>query len=333
MIPIEEDTTFTFSFQPTRVFDILSGGESGCGYRTYLEKWGLLPDTQLLCFRYDQFYHRGLAPSLLRSLFTSDVVREHFLLSNGRGALNCPIPHVANLKQGAIKFQELQCNETTLDMFQRLIDDGEIVRSIPAAETTTTADDRDDEGDSKQEEAPTAAAVSLRVCQMMDVYLPGGVTVSDQLRGVFMLGEESEHASLFSETERQDFLYHVMWRLCAGGALNQWEDDFSVYRDATRTLYKDLVCVGRKASSLDEESDDKSRHKTHWTEHEGGSSEQPVPQLQVMSHVLAVESIAGVPLFPRDDQVWPSNGNYLYVVVNPPRKEVVVWYHGFWSSF
>jgi hypothetical protein len=142
----------------------------------------------------------------------------------------------------------------------------------------------------------------------MDVYLPCGITVSDQLRGLFMLGEESEfHGTYYTSEEQKEFLYHVMWRLCAGGALNQWEDNFVTLKDAARSLYKDLVCVGR-----DEDTD----------------------ELKVLSHVMLVKEIDGVPqLFPRDDQCSPSNGNYCYVVVNPSRKEVVVWYHAFWSTF
>jgi hypothetical protein len=122
-----------------------------------------------------------------------------------------------------------------------------------------------------------------------------------------MLGEESEHHGIFDEDEKAEFLYHVMWRLVAGGALNQWEDNFAVYKDAVRTLYKDLVCVARDVEDADE--------------------------LKVLSHVMQVEDVAGIPLFPRDDQCWPSNGNYCYLIVNPSRKEVLVWYHAFWSTF
>lgn len=310
MIRIEEDANFTFTFHANRSFDLLSGGENGSGFRTYLEKWGLLPDTQLLCFRYDQFYHRGLAAALLKSFFSSETVREHFALANGHGAMNVGMPYVANLATDSIQFRELTCTQTTLDMFDKLVD-GEIVRGIPLDDDDASKDQEDDDEDEKTKK------MRLKVCQMMDVYLPCGVTVSDQVRGLFMLGEESEHFGLFSEEERSEFLYHVMWRLCAGGSLNQWEDDFNVYRDAARTLYKDTVCVGRVADEDDGDA----------TGAAGNTS------LQVLSHVLQVESVDGVPLFPRDDQVYPSNGNYLYVVVNAPRKEIVVWYHGFWSSF
>lgn len=292
----EEPTTFTFAAQPNRQFDITRpGGE----YHTLLEKWGLLPDTELLCFRFEQLYHRGMCDAFLTSLFRSEALRGTMRLANGRGELNQPFPVIPATAK--VQFEELSCSAVSLDMFDRLVDNHVVRESLGAA-----AHDDDDEQQEDDENPPPVE--EQRVVQMMDTYLPCGITVSDQLRGLFMLGEESEfYGAYFNDDEQKEFLYHILWRLCAGGSLNQWEDNFVVLKDATRTFYKDLVCVAR--------------------------DEDDAEALKVLSHVLLVKAIDDVPLFPRDDRCTPSNGNYCYVVVNPSRKEVLVWYHAFWSSF
>lgn len=325
-LDIEEELTFTFEHDPRRAFEILQPHSE---VHTLLDKWGLLQGTQLAAFRFNEaFPHRGLLGPLLSSLFASSAFRLNVLPADGRGgALNNGFPKLADEathmpvrlmgsdpqpSQGSssksnaesITVVPLVSRETTLQLFDRLVN-GEIVR--PAV------DARGNEVDDAEE-----STAPQRVCQMMDVYLPCGVTVSDQLRGLFMLGDESEHAGTFTDEEKQEFLYHVMWRLCAGGALCQWEDDFQKYKDVARLLYKDLVCVGR-------------------SEDDG--------ELTILSHVVQVvpsaawsgggegPKIGGVSLFPKDDGCSPSNGNYMYVIVNGTRKEVVVWYHGFWSTF
>ncbi|CUG89312.1 Hypothetical protein, putative [Bodo saltans] len=298
MIRIDEEPTsasssaFTFNAQPSRLFEtVKSDGE----YRVLLEKWGLLPDTELLCFRFDQLYHRGMRDDFLKSLFRSDALRSTMRLANGRGELTESFPPAASV--GSVTYEELTCTAVSLDMFDRLVDN-QLVREAHGGGGNSESDEEDEKKPAKVE----------RVVQMMDVYLPCGITVSDQLRGLFMLGEESEfHGQYYNDEEQKEFLYHVLWRLCAGGALNQWEDNFVTLKDAARSLYKDLVCVGR-----DEDTD----------------------ELKVLSHVMLVTEVEGVPtLYPRDDQCSPSNGNYCYVVVNPSRKEVLVWYHAFWSTF
>lgn len=309
MIHIEEEYNFTFTHHPNRAFELLSPSGQ---YRSLLEKWGLLSDTALLCFSFDQMYHRGMRDGFLKSFFQSEVVREHFALSNGNGALSVPIPYVSRLTSAQIEAVDLRCTQTTLDMFSKLVNNEIVRESLDQDNDDSDIEEKNKDGARVETDAPESdRPVKVeRVCQMMDVYLPCGVTVADELRGVFMLGEESANCYVFSEEEKNEFLYHVMWRLCAGGALNQWEDNFVVYKDATRTLYKDLVCVGRD---------------------DGAESEED--QLKVLSHVVQVHKIDGIPLFPRDDRTYPSNGNYLYLIINPSRKEVVVWYHGFWSTF
>ena len=56
-----------------------------------------------------------------------------------------------------------------------------------------------------------------------------------------LLLEDSEHYDLYSDTEREEFLFCLFKHLCLGGELCQYEDDLQPYLDATKLLYKDLV--------------------------------------------------------------------------------------------
>ena len=75
----------------------------------------------------------------------------------------------------------------------------------------------------------------------------GDILVSDRLRKVF-LDEASEEWDLFSQTERQELIFHVLRRLAIGGGMNQYDDDMSLYLNLTKTLYKDLVTVQKSSA-------------------------------------------------------------------------------------
>lgn len=271
MLSIEEIATggeFAITWLPERHMEFLRSSET----QDLLKKWGipLGAATHISWYRYEPAAHRSQYQELLTALFRSEALRATMRLADGRGSTTS-FPSIA---VDNVETKPLRCETTTMEMFERLNDDRVV--------NTHTGD----------------------ACRMMDEYLPGGVTVADQLRGLFMLGESSEHYTKYSDDEKDEFLYHIMWRLLAGGAMNQWDEKFAVYRDATRAFYKDLVSVARNTVSGD---------------------------LEVTSHVFQILSVGAVPLFPKDDQT--GNHNYCYVVLNPVQRELCVWYHGFWSPF
>lgn len=268
---------FKFEYNPARPFETMNPANRELSEKW--EKWGLSPKVmQLKAFQFDNLYRRGMADDFILSLFQSPEVQTHVQLGDGRGGTTA-FPTVNTAK---VHYRELTTNAISLDLFNPAVENENIVRG--------------DDGD---------------VRRMMDVYLPDGITVSDQWRSLFMLGEESEYYDTFSEEQKREFLYHLMWRIVAGGALNQWEDSVNVYKDFAREFYKDLVSVGRDSAT---------------------------GTVQVTSHVFQVFEVNGgdVPLFPKecgDVDVTRSNFNYFYVVVNPTRREAIVWYNSFWSPF
>uniref|UniRef100_A0ACB8FGJ1 Uncharacterized protein n=1 Tax=Sphaerodactylus townsendi TaxID=933632 RepID=A0ACB8FGJ1_9SAUR len=76
--------------------------------------------------------------------------------------------------------------------------------------------------------------------------------IADELRKVLLL-EDSDHYDLFSQSDREEFLFCLFKHLCLGGSLCQYEDNLDPYLETTKALYKDLV---RSAQGLGYMSDE-----------------------------------------------------------------------------
>ncbi|KAM9768359.1 cilia- and flagella-associated protein 300 isoform 1-T1 [Dama dama] len=66
--------------------------------------------------------------------------------------------------------------------------------------------------------------------------------ISDELRKVLLV-EDSEKYEVFSQPDREEFLFCLFKHLCLGGALCQYEDVISPYLETTKLIYKDLVRI------------------------------------------------------------------------------------------
>jgi len=56
-----------------------------------------------------------------------------------------------------------------------------------------------------------------------------------------LLDEESEEYSLYSEVERNEFVFRIFQMFVLGGVLCQFEDVLQPYLDVTKSIYKDLI--------------------------------------------------------------------------------------------
>lgn len=180
----------------------------------------------------------------------------------------------------------------------------------------------------------------------MEELLPCGVIIADEVRSLFLdtihhrsdrgfsdsddapvedifaYGKLSrvQRRDVFTDTDRREFLYHVAWRLVAGGGeMNQYEDDFSIYRNAIRDMVRLCVTSLGVQSSRDAAVDGG----------EAAAAAAAVYSPEVLSHVYQVRAVGGWELFPRSDGMSPSNMNYCYVIVNPLQQTVLLWYHSY----
>lgn len=125
-----------------------------------------------------------------------------------------------------------------------------------------------------------------------------GCTASDLLREM-LVNPDSENRDVFLEDGEQDeFLFQLFRALVIGGPMSQSDETIQPYEAATRALYKALVSVKKNAADR--------------------------TVIDVTSHVYAAQMPSRAPLFPS-----PSPLHSCFVVVDPKKRWLTVWYHPF----
>ena len=364
--------TFTFTLNANRAFRCLSddaargadlndrvtmalGVEGGDASSTInqmmpelLKKWGF-DGMVLRSFRFEapsasegsSVFHQGMLHDLANDFFNSQEVQKEIQVSVGGGrtsSLSSVLAASGEVGRLSSDVETLDCTCTSLSILNRLLHSKEITRNPPPMPNP---------------EEPSATDVNKEykypLIRQMDIFLPGGVTVSDALREYIMLSDDTYSENrvrmldedlagsgaapaeengpdadlsdgrsfpLIAPAHRKEFLFHVFWRLVSGGSpMCQFEENGIFYKLGAREFYKDLVSAGRRRAV-----DKTSR-----------------PEVVVQSHVLAVSAVRTgrgqqLRIFPVSDEMSPSNINFAYLVVNPSRREVVWWYNAF-NSF
>ena len=59
-----------------------------------------------------------------------------------------------------------------------------------------------------------------------------------------MLIEDSDNYDIYSDKERNEFVFRLFKHLAIGGIICQYEDTIQPYIDATKSIYKDLIRLG-----------------------------------------------------------------------------------------
>ncbi|XP_057331287.1 cilia- and flagella-associated protein 300-like isoform X2 [Microplitis mediator] len=72
-----------------------------------------------------------------------------------------------------------------------------------------------------------------------------GILVPDNLRAM-LLDEESKEYNLFSQDERNEFIFKLFQLLVLGGECCQYEDTLDKYLETTKILYKDFVRIQKQ---------------------------------------------------------------------------------------
>ncbi len=75
-----------------------------------------------------------------------------------------------------------------------------------------------------------------------------GVTVADELREM-LVNEDSEHAYVYSDDEKQEFLFQLFRMVAVGGTMMQYEDLAEPYFETAKGIYKDFLTVFRNPGS------------------------------------------------------------------------------------
>ena len=260
--------------------------------RSYLKKWDLAGNSRVHRFRYTRPFHRMDPEPFLRDFFDSDVVREHFEVVDAKGQWRS-LTDAAGASAGArcvgVRHEIVPCAVTSMAHFDSILE-----RADPPIVREGTD------------------ALLKRVDDVIE-----GFTVADELRD-FILNESSENAHLVGEDARAEFLFRLFSHCALGGSMCQFEDSITPYLDVTKRLYKALVNAKKDPNA---------------------DVDQPARAV-VASDVYAVSGVtfAGAGdgdgdgdgdgnggLFPRAR----NRQNFCYLCVDPWKRHVTVWYHGF----
>lgn len=215
-----------------------------------------------MSFRFNRRFEEDQTDAFLLDLLNSEEVRAVF---NVVGPSRGPLP--LSGKVTGVKHEKLMTRQLSMDFFDRVVDEGIV------ADTGYISKRYDEEFD--------------------------GVTVSDDLREM-LVNRDSEHEDLFSDEDKQELLFRVFRHLVVGGSMCQFEDNWTPYLEATKTLYKELVTAHRTSTG----------------------------SIAVSSVVLSVTGIdCDTPLWPKD-----NDQNWLYVIVDPLKRDVTLFY-GAWVSW
>ncbi|XP_075402613.1 cilia- and flagella-associated protein 300 isoform X1 [Tenrec ecaudatus] len=123
--------------------------------------------------------------------------------------------------------------------------------------------------------------------------------IADELRKVLLM-EDSEKYEVFSQPEREEFLFCLFKHFCLGGTLCQYEDVLNPYLETTKLIYKDLVSVRKNPQTK---------------------------KIQITSSVFKVTA------YDSAGMCYPSTKNheqtFSYFIVDPIKRHVHVLYHSY----
>lgn len=265
-------------------------------FRAQLKKWDLLTNSRLCRFRYTRPFHRMSPSAFLKDLFDSDAGRTHLRCMNGKGEWTAILPDGGACE--TVTHAIVPCGATSMSIFDRLYDAAKppIVR-----EDTQLLMQKVDEVKDGFTIADRLREFLLTDDNSGDDYDPYGIDDDDD--------DESNYKSLLTPGERSEFLFRVFTHMALGGAMCQYEERMDVYTDAAKMAYKSLVVARRDKAG-------------------GGSDGVAVASdcYEVTGMSARGDDGDGCALFPGR-----SRQNFCYVVVDPRKKHVTVWYHAYRS--
>ncbi|XP_063286527.1 cilia- and flagella-associated protein 300 [Pelobates fuscus] len=231
--------------------------------RELLMKWSINNRILAQAFRYDQYFQPYQKHEFVLNFFQDpNVVSQLKLISDSSGEWRTLDTDVKR-----IEAKQITCSQLSMSLFDPLYSEG-IVRE------------------------------SGHISKCLDEYVDDFV-ISDELRKVLLL-EDFEKYDLFSQSDREEFLFLLFKHLCLGGALCQYEDAIDPYLETTKSIYKDLLSVRKDPDSQ---------------------------EINIKSSVFKVAAY--------DDQgrCYPSSKpheqTFAYLIVDPMKRHVNVLYHSF----
>ncbi|KAM4795497.1 cilia- and flagella-associated protein 300 [Rhinophrynus dorsalis] len=231
--------------------------------RDLLIKWSMNGRITAQAFRYDQYFQPYQKDDFVKAFFQDpNVISQLKKLSGSAGEWI-----TLDTKVKRVEAKEIPCTQLSMSFFDCLYS-AEIVKG------------------------------SGHISKCLDEYMDE-FPISDELRKVLLL-DDSEHFQIFSQQDREQFLFLLFKHLCLGGALCQFEDTIDPYLETTKSIYKDLLSVQKDPETK---------------------------QITIISTVFKVSA------YDENGMCYPStrphDQTFAYLIVDPLKRHVNVLYHCF----
>ena len=228
-----------------------------------LEKWGLIKNMELVKFRFNTSFELQDLQRFLKDLFNDPIVKKNF------PPLTSVILPDEQKEIENFKYKVLSTRATNMDLFDVMYEN-----DIVTLDTGY-------------------------IHQDYDIYVED-ITVSDKLKQALLV-EDSEAYSVFSQDQRDEFLFHIFKRLVIGGSLCQYENTVEPYLEMTKDFYKDIVSAAK---------------------------EPETNKIYIRSVPVEILSIEKSNIYKKKNH--PQN--FFYVIIDPYQRYVHLWYHN-WIPF
>ena len=154
-------------------------------------------------------------PRLTNHTNLTDVVRG--LVSDPLACQSLGITPLSKEDAATTKIEELSCSILNMSFFDAVNYEDEVVTSSDY----------------------------IRAC--MDETFDG-IVVQDKLREM-LVNPDSENSCIFKDSDKKEFIHHLLKLVCVGGALCQAEEKFHEWKEMTKAMYKDFLSVQKNATS------------------------------------------------------------------------------------
>lgn len=228
-----------------------------------LEKWGLAKNMELVKFSFNMEFKLVDLERFLKDLLNDKTIKQNF------PPLQQLILPKEKTEISQVKYKVLGTKATNMDIFEPMYEN-----NIVTEETGY-------------------------IHQDYDIYVED-ITVDNKLLQAFLC-EETEYYSVFDETTRNEFLFHIFQRICIGGAMNQRDNSVEPYLDMTKCFYKDIVSAAKDPESK---------------------------ELYIRSVPVQILDIEGGNIYKKIGH--PQN--FFYIIIDPYQRYVHLWYHN-WIPF
>lgn len=164
---------------------------------------GMRGKLRTFTYTFDKQFHLGKKEQFILELFQDDKIIST-LEKQGKGGSWSAL----GVKATKVNVEDVACTQLSVEIFDKLTDKN-IVRE----------------------------SGHIRKC--LDEYYEQ-IVISDELRKVLLL-EESDNYEIYSDQERNEFIFRLFKHVAIGGEVCQYEDVIQPYIDVTKSIYKDLI--------------------------------------------------------------------------------------------